>query len=600
MNPAVSNFLLVAAAIAPALLLLALLSFLPKSALRWVAPRPLLTVALATATGVGSAFLALGVETLLTYRPWAITNLTMLALFAVIAAGLAEEGAKYLCVRFYSWRLPEFREAYDGLLYCGAVGLGFGATENISYVLRGGIDTAVVRALTAVPFHCLLGLVLGYFLGQARRKQQAGELWGGLHWLGLFWAVVLHGIYDFFAFQSGIASLVLLFAFLASVAIWGIRAVVSTRAISPSWGGSEPVAPPPFTAPPVRERNPVVAGVLGLVPGLGQLYNGERQKGLFLLSAGLVNLFLLGVVWFLLSAPNVVLVLLALFGSLSLSNDPNKLVEGLASSPILTVLVAVNLTFSLFSAYDAFKTARSSRFDYLEAPEKRARFVQTFSASYIGHLVLLFLTVLVPLTIGGKSGAKSAQPGQVGTIEFDLVATPKKLDGFSGKPEGTAKGADKKNKPKILAQKRTPVKVPGPQPPKPQAAQEAKGLPRSYNEYLSWKIRHYHDLYFERVGAGQYTVVQYEIDSVGNVTNVQVLYDHTTAPGDVAELAAETVRQLDPGLPLPEGIRSVTITELFWDGSPIGNPGSLENRLSELPDGREVIPYPPQQPEKEG
>ncbi|BAC88596.1 PrsW family intramembrane metalloprotease [Gloeobacter violaceus] len=595
MTFAVPNFLLIAAAVAPALFLLALLALLPKSVTRWAAPRPLWTVAIATLTGVGSAFIALPVEMLLTSTPWRITNLGVLAVFALVAAGLAEEGAKYLVVRFYSWRLAPFRERYDGLLYGGAVGLGFGALENVFYVSEGGLETAMVRALTAVPFHGMLGLVMGYFLGRAKVRQLAGERWGGLHALGLFWAVLLHGLYDFFAFQASQIALVLLNGLLVVMALWCLRTVISTRALSPSWGGCEPAAPTPFVPPPAVARNPMLAGILGLVPGLGQFYNREWQKGLFLLAAGIINLVLLASVWLLLNAPQAAIEALFVLAGLSLAIKPEQFIQTLAAAPVLQILLALNAVFCLLSAFDAYRTARSGRFDYLKAPEKRIRFLQTFSASYVGHVLLLFFAVLVPVIAGGGPKGQGEQPGQIGTIEFDLVTTPKKLDGFSGKPEGTAKGTAKKNAPKVVAQKSAPVPVPGPQAPKAQEAQEAKGLPRSYNEYLSWKIRRYHDLYFDRVGTGQYTVVQYEIDSVGNVTNVQVLYDHTTAPGDVAEMAAETVRRLDPALPLPKGIRSVTITELFWDGSPIGSPGSLEQHLSELPDGREVMPYPPEQ-----
>ncbi|AGY57530.1 PrsW family intramembrane metalloprotease [Gloeobacter kilaueensis] len=591
MNFPVPNFLLIAAALAPALFLLALLTFLPKSATRWSAPRPLQTVVIATLTGIASAEMALVVEGWLTKNPWQFSSLGVLALFSLVVAGCAEEGAKYLCVRLYSWRLPVFREPFDGLLYCGAVGLGFGAIENISYVSQGGLGTALTRALTAVPFHGMLGLVLGYFLGQAKVRQLAGERWGGLHAQGLIFAILLHGLYDLFAFQSSLPSEIALYALLLGMGLWSVRTIRSTRAISPSWGGSTPPPPPPFVPPPLVERNPVVAAVLGLFPGVGQFYNREYQKGFFLLAAGVLNLVLLAVVWLLLNVPQLLVVLLVVAG-LDLNIRPQDL-EMLSNSPVLTVLAVLNAALCLVSAFDAYRTARTNRFDYLEPPEKRVRTVQSFSASYMGHLLALFLAVLVPVIVGGKARSESKQSGQPGAIEFDLVTTPKKLDGFSGKPEGTAKGKDKRNAPKISAQKSPTVKAPGPAP-KPQAAQEAQGLPRSYNEYLSWKIRRYHDLYFDQVGQGQYTVVQYDIDAVGNVSNVQVLYDHTTAPSEVAELAAETVRRLDPALPLPPGIQMVTITELFWDGSPIGSPGSLEEHLSELPDGREVEPYPPQ------
>jgi protease PrsW len=599
MNTPVPSYVLIAAAIAPAIALLFLLSFQPKSLIRWEARRPLVSILLAVLTGVGSAFLALGAENLLTLRQWSIGNLGGLALFTVIVAGVSEEGAKYLCVRLYSWRSSAFRERYDGILYCAAVGLGFGAAENVSYVLSGGLGTALIRALTAVPFHGLLGVLLGYFLGQSKVKQLAEERWGFLHWQGLAWAVAAHGLYDFFAFQAGLLSVGLLSGFLGGLAIWGIVVILKTRSQSPSWGGGEPPPPPPFVAPPIKAKNPILAGLLGLIPGLGQFYNGEVNKGLYLVAAGVINAIFLAAVYTLLTAPLQLITFLFLVAQLKLTADPQKFYEDLSASPILPLLVTLNIGLCLFSAWDAYRTAKAQQFDYLQAPEKRRRFVQAFSTSYLGHLLAVFAFILVPvLTGGGASGKKSNGTSGGGNFEFDIVSAPTKLDGFSGKPEGTPKGVAKKTVRRILVAKRKQVlkkknaaKAPAV---KPQIAQDAKGLPSSYNEYLSYKIRRYHDLYFDQItqNSGEYTVVQYEIDAVGNVTNVQVLYEHTTAPHEVAELAADTVRSIDPALPLPEGVQSVTITELFWDGTPLGEAGSLEERLSHLPDGREVVPYP--------
>ena len=52
--------------------------------------------------------------------------------------GLAEEGAKYLVLRYRTWREPEFNCQYDGVVYAVFVSLGFALWENISYVLSYG------------------------------------------------------------------------------------------------------------------------------------------------------------------------------------------------------------------------------------------------------------------------------------------------------------------------------------------------------------------------------------------------------------------------------------------------------------------------------
>ncbi|AGY59476.1 hypothetical protein [Gloeobacter kilaueensis] len=115
----------------------------------------------------------------------------------------------------------------------------------------------------------------------------------------------------------------------------------------------------------------------------------------------------------------------------------------------------------------------------------------------------------------------------------------------------------------------------------------------TFNLELSRQIRHYHDIYFNESGGNEYTVVAYDIDADGHVYNARLLPEYTTAPLDVAQRAVETVRDLDNNLPaLPAGVRSVTVTELFWFGEPLGSTSSMVGYLSSLPDGRLITPVP--------
>ncbi|MBC7883163.1 MAG: hypothetical protein H7Y37_17875 [Anaerolineae bacterium] len=111
----------------------------------------------------------------------------------------------------------------------------------------------------------------------------------------------------------------------------------------------------------------------------------------------------------------------------------------------------------------------------------------------------------------------------------------------------------------------------------------------SYNNYLSAEMHLHHALYFERALPDSYTVVQYKIGRCGQVSDVQILGDHTTASPDVAREAVETVYATGDLESLPNDIPSVTVTELFWDGRSIGSPNSLERSLSLLPDGRKIV-----------
>lgn len=110
-----------------------------------------------------------------------------------------------------------------------------------------------------------------------------------------------------------------------------------------------------------------------------------------------------------------------------------------------------------------------------------------------------------------------------------------------------------------------------------------------YDSYLTYAMHRHHDLYFDQALPGTYTVLQYKIDHSGQVSDVQILNDHTTASPEVACEAVQTIYAAGTLQSLPEDIPSVTVTELFWDGQSIGSPDSLEQSLSLLPDGRKIV-----------
>ncbi len=588
-----STLLLVFSAIAPALFLLAIVSLRAKNWYTFYLPRPLWWLAWGLAAGVASAYLALLLETGLTGNPWQIENLGGLAIFTLVGVGLAEEGAKYVVVRGLLWRLKLFREVYDGVLLSACVGLGFGAEENIHYVFQYGYNAALERAFTAVPFHGMAGVILGYYLGLAKVSElRNGKVRWNLLLGGLGWVILAHGIYDFLAFQTNPIAEALIWVELAVLAGTSWRLMQQAKQVSEAWGGtSEAVSPTLFIAPSLKVRDPRIAGALGLIPGIGQMYNGEWQKGWSLFGVGLVNVLSLAAVWFLITFPLEAFLQLMSWG-LTLGQKPDKFIACLSETPILWILGSLLLTFMLFGAWDAYRTALSRQFEYRVAPPLRRKFVQSIAVAYSGHLLLLLLVTLIPIFLGGKSGGG----GSGSPIVFDLVQAPATLNGHKQVHEGKPQGKDKSNRKERIAQAAPkPVQdklgtTPVPQPRRKIKSQQAKGLPRSYSDYLSWKIRQYHDLYFSQVDPDKYTVVRYVIEPDGEISLAEVLPDHSSTPPAMSELAAETIRDMNPLEPLPDGTGRVEVLELFWNGVPIERPGSLEERLSQMPDGRWVQP----------
>jgi RsiW-degrading membrane proteinase PrsW (M82 family) len=126
-------------------------------------------------------------------------NLLSAFLGALFIVGFVEEGCKYVVVRFYSFHRPDFDEPYDGIMYSVMAALGFATVENVLFVLTTGAGAGVMRALLSVPSHAFDGVLMGYFLGEAKFAQ-SDRRGNWLSALGFSLAVLAHGIYDFIVF----------------------------------------------------------------------------------------------------------------------------------------------------------------------------------------------------------------------------------------------------------------------------------------------------------------------------------------------------------------------------------------------------------------
>lgn len=116
---------------------------------------------------------------------------------AFFSIAMVEELAKFLMLYTYAYRQPEFDEPFDGIVYAVMVGMGFATLENIFYVYEYGMLTGWVRMFMAVPAHASFAILMGYHLGKAKfdRRTEKKQII-----LGIFWATLFHGSYDFFLF----------------------------------------------------------------------------------------------------------------------------------------------------------------------------------------------------------------------------------------------------------------------------------------------------------------------------------------------------------------------------------------------------------------
>ncbi len=117
-----------------------------------------------------------------------------IALNNFVFIGLTEELAKFICLYVVAYSKPDFNEPFDGITYAVMVSMGFATSENILYVMDGGLHVAIMRIFTAVPAHASFAMLMGYFVGLAKFKKNAR----GYLFLGIVTATVFHGAYDFF------------------------------------------------------------------------------------------------------------------------------------------------------------------------------------------------------------------------------------------------------------------------------------------------------------------------------------------------------------------------------------------------------------------
>jgi protease PrsW len=131
---------------------------------------------------------------------WSGTRLTpSRVLLAITPAGIAQELAKYVVVRYSVYLSDEFDEPMDGIIYMTAAGIGFAAAQN--YAWLQGLDQTVFLGtaamncvITTLAHGCIAGVV-GYALGVARFTPSAARR-GGLLVVGLLVAAVLNGLFS--------------------------------------------------------------------------------------------------------------------------------------------------------------------------------------------------------------------------------------------------------------------------------------------------------------------------------------------------------------------------------------------------------------------
>ncbi len=128
-----------------------------------------------------------------------MTSLGQVFLYAFVGVALVEELLKGLAFFVYPFRSRNLDEPFDGVVYMVIVSMGFAAVENMNYVLTYGIETGLLRGLTAVPAHVTFGIISGYYFGRAKFESNSRI---ALIFIGFLAAILFHTLYDFLILQD--------------------------------------------------------------------------------------------------------------------------------------------------------------------------------------------------------------------------------------------------------------------------------------------------------------------------------------------------------------------------------------------------------------
>jgi len=174
-------------------------------------PEPLYLIAISFAVGMAIVPLALPLQK---YAIELYSGISLIIVWVVI-----EELLKYAVGLIFIFWNKAVDEPIDLLIYMITIALGFSALENTLYMftpLTEGqlVDSLVMtnfRFLGATLLHVLSSGTVGIFLAFAFYKSRVKKLLYGT--VGLFMAIVLHGLFNFFIMNASGEAILVVFLF---------------------------------------------------------------------------------------------------------------------------------------------------------------------------------------------------------------------------------------------------------------------------------------------------------------------------------------------------------------------------------------------------
>ena len=142
---------------------------------------------------------------------YANTGISEALISSFLSAAPVEEVLKFTVLYSLVYKMKDFNEPIDGIVYGVSVSLGFATLENIYYVyvLSDYFGTtsqglAILRSFSAIPAHGIFGATMGYFFMKYTFIKKENNLA-----LCMIVPILLHGAYNYFAGSIFIISLLI-------------------------------------------------------------------------------------------------------------------------------------------------------------------------------------------------------------------------------------------------------------------------------------------------------------------------------------------------------------------------------------------------------
>ena len=195
---------------------------------------------------IGSTILSAGLSSVITNKA-DLNNAE-----TILIAPFVEEITKgiFLLITLSNKR---FDNMTDGIVYGGAIGLGFGMTENFLYFIAYGhnlqewLTIVIIRTLFSAVMHCVATATFGAFIGYAKFKGIVYKVTFPV--IGLAIAMFIHFAWNFsVSFQStallGFVFMfftVIIFAITFSVSVWSEKRIIYQELLSEAIDGLIPI-----------------------------------------------------------------------------------------------------------------------------------------------------------------------------------------------------------------------------------------------------------------------------------------------------------------------------------------------------------------------